>query len=230
MSSFSNVINGLDWSVPLEILGSVIPALICITLHELSHGSVAYLLGDPTAKRMGRLTLNPIKHIDIVGLIMMAVFKFGWAKHVTNNYRNFKHPKRDTAITAAAGPIATVIIACVLLFLYGLLFLPLMMSDNEAISQFLLNTVSATAYISAALAVFNLIPIPPLDGSKILFSFLSDETYMKLMRIEQYGMIILILLFSIFLMGNPLQTATQFVIDKLFFFADWGFELGKALI
>lgn len=230
MSSFSNVINGLDWSVPLEILGSVIPALICITLHELSHGYVAYLLGDPTAKRMGRLTLNPIKHIDIVGLIMMAVFKFGWAKPVPIDYRNFKHPKRDTAITAAAGPIANVIIACVFLFLYGLLFLPLMMSDNEAISQFLLNTLSATAYISAALAVFNLIPIPPLDGSKILFSFLSDETYMKLMRIEQYGMIILILLFATDIMGNPLQTATQFVIDKLFFFADWGFELGKALI
>ena len=123
MSSFSNVINGLDWSVPLEILGSVIPALICITLHELSHGYVAYLLGDPTAKRMGRLTLNPIKHIDIVGLIMMAVFKFGWAKPVPIDYRNFKHPKRDTAITAAAGPIANVIIACVFLFLYGLLFL-----------------------------------------------------------------------------------------------------------
>ncbi len=230
MSSFSDVINGLDWSVPLEILGSVIPALICITLHELSHGYVAYLLGDPTAKRMGRLTLNPIKHIDIVGLVMMAVFKFGWAKPVPIDYRNFKHPKRDTAITAAAGPVANVIIACVFMFLYGLLFLPLTMTDNEVISQFLLNTLSATAYISAALAVFNLIPIPPLDGSKILFSFLSDEVYMKLMRIEQYGMIILILLFATDLMGNPLQAATQFVIDKLFFFVDWGFELGKALI
>ena len=74
MNSFGDVMRNLDWSVPMEILMSIIPALVCITLHELSHGYVAFLLGDPTAKRMGRLTLNPIKHIDIVGLIMMAVF------------------------------------------------------------------------------------------------------------------------------------------------------------
>lgn len=229
MNSFSNVINGLDWSVPLEIVASVIPALICITLHELSHGYAAYLLGDPTAKRMGRLTLNPIMHIDIMGLVMMALFKFGWAKPVPIDSRNFKHPKRDIAITAAAGPLANVVICCVFLFLYGLFFLPLAGSENIEVSGILLNMIFTTAYISAALAIFNLIPIPPLDGSKVLFSFLSDETYMKLMRIEQYGMIILILLFATDILGNPLQTVTLYLVDKLFFIAEWGFELGKAL-
>ena len=107
MNSFGDVIRNLDWSVLMSMLMSVVPALVCITLHELSHGYVAYKLGDNTAKNMGRLTLNPIKHIDIVGLIMMVAFKFGWAKPVPVDMRNFKHPKRDMAITAlaeASGP------------------------------------------------------------------------------------------------------------------------------
>ena len=89
MGSFGDVMSNLDWSVPVHMLMSVIPALICITLHELSHGYVAYKLGDNTAKNMGRLTLNPIKHIDIFGLAMMVVFKFGWAKPVPVDMRNF---------------------------------------------------------------------------------------------------------------------------------------------
>ena len=103
MNSFGDVMRNLDWSVITNMLMSVIPALVCITLHELSHGYVAYKLGDNTAKSMGRLTLNPIKHIDIVGLIMMVAFKFGWAKPVPVDMRNFKHPKRDMAITALTG-------------------------------------------------------------------------------------------------------------------------------
>ena len=106
MNSFGNVMRNLDWSVPVQMLLSVIPALLCITLHELSHGFVAYKLGDNTAKDMGRLTLNPIKHLDIFGLLMMVVFKFGWAKPVPVNMRNFKHPKRGMALTALAGPAA----------------------------------------------------------------------------------------------------------------------------
>ena len=109
-SSFSDVIRNLNWSVLTDMLLAVIPALICITLHELSHGFVAYKLGDNTAKNMGRLTLNPIKHIDIFGLIMMVVLKFGWAKPVPVNMRNFKNPKRDMAITALAGPLSNVLI------------------------------------------------------------------------------------------------------------------------
>ena len=227
--SFGDVLSGLDWSVLTNMLLSVIPALICITLHELSHGYVAYRLGDNTAKRMGRLTLNPIKHIDILGLVMMIAFKFGWAKPVPVNMFNFKKPKRDMAITAIAGPLSNVIIACVFLFIYGLVFLPLKYSGTEfALS--VLDTVYITAYLSLSLAIFNIIPIPPLDGSKILFSLMSNESYMKLMRYERYGMIALLILVATDILGNPLYTATQFVFEKLFVFADWGFALMQAIL
>lgn len=226
--TFSDVMRGLDWSVPVQMLLSVIPALICITLHELSHGFVAYRLGDETAKRAGRLTLNPIKHIDIFGLIMMIAFKFGWAKPVPVDMRNFRNPKRDMAICALAGPVSNVIICCVFLFIFGVCYLPLNFSDTR-FSQSLVEMIYTTAYLSLALAVFNIIPIPPLDGSKVLFSVMSSESYYKLMRYEKYGMIILIALLATDILGNPLQTATQFLFDKLFVFADWGFKLYSAI-
>lgn len=227
-SSFSDVISNLNWSVLTDMLLAVIPALICITLHELSHGFVAYKLGDNTAKNMGRLTLNPIKHIDIFGLIMMVVFKFGWAKPVPVNMRNFKNPKRDMAITALAGPLSNVLICCVVLFIYGLVYLPCNLAGTEFAGS-LLYAVYITAYLSIALAIFNIIPIPPLDGSKVLFSLMSDESYMKLMRYERYGMLLLLVLIVTDVLGNPLYAVTQFVFDKLFFFAEWGSALSVSL-
>ena len=227
-SSFSDVIGNLNWSVLTDMLLAVIPALICITLHELSHGFVAYKLGDNTAKNMGRLTLNPIKHIDIFGLIMMVVFKFGWAKPVPVNMRNFKNPKRDMAITALAGPLFNVLICCVVLFIYGLVYLPCNLAGTEFAGS-LLYAVYITAYLSIALAIFNIIPIPPLDGSKVLFSLMSDEGYMKLMRYERYGMLLLLALIVTDVLGNPLYAATEFVFDKLFIFAEWGSALSVSL-
>ncbi|MEF9972124.1 MAG: site-2 protease family protein, partial [Oscillospiraceae bacterium] len=112
------------------MLISVIPALLCITFHELCHGAVAYKLGDNTAKNAGRLTLNPIKHIDIMGLLMMVVFKFGWAKPVPVNMNNFKNPKRDMAITALAGPVSNVILAAFVLLIYGFLYVPLLKAGS----------------------------------------------------------------------------------------------------
>lgn len=227
-SSFSDVIGNLNWSVLIDMLLAVIPALICITLHELSHGFVAYKLGDNTAKNMGRLTLNPIKHIDIFGLIMMVVFKFGWAKPVPVNMRNFKNPKHDMAITALAGPLSNVLICCVVLFIYGLVYLPCNLAGTEFAGS-LLYAVYITAYLSIALAIFNIIPIPPLDGSKVLFSLMSDEGYMKLMRYERYGMLLLLALIVTDVLGNPLYAATEFVFDKLFIFAEWGSALSASL-
>ena len=100
----------------------VAASLLCITFHEVSHGWVAYRLGDPTAKDAGRLTLNPLKHIDMMGLLMMVVFKFGWAKPVPVNMMRFRNPKRGMALTALAGPVSNVLLALVFLFLYGLLY------------------------------------------------------------------------------------------------------------
>ena len=103
MSDFVNIWKNLDWSVPVQIVVNILPSLLCITLHELSHGYVAYRLGDTTAKDAGRLTLNPIKHIDVMGLLMMVVFRFGWAKPVPVNMYRFKNPKKGMAVTALAG-------------------------------------------------------------------------------------------------------------------------------
>lgn len=228
MNSFGDVLRNLDWSVPVSMLMSVIPALVCITLHELSHGYAAYRLGDDTAKRMGRLTLNPIKHIDIFGLVMMVAFKFGWAKPVPVNMRNFRHPKRDMAITALAGPVSNVLICCVFLFIYGLIYRPCYFNGGQ-FSADLLEMVYITSYLSLALAVFNIIPVPPLDGSKVLFSLMSDEKYMKLMYYERYGMLILAVLLITDVLGNPLQTATGFLFEILFKFAEWGFALSGIL-
>ena len=116
MNTLQSIWNGLDWSYLLNIVLSVVPALLCITFHEVSHGCVAYRLGDPTAKNAGRLTLNPLKHIDMMGLLMMVVFKFGWAKPVPVNMMRFRNPKRGMALTALAGPVSNVLLALVFLF------------------------------------------------------------------------------------------------------------------
>ena len=230
MHILQSIWRGLDWSVLTNLLLSVVPALICITLHELAHGYVAYRLGDDTAKRAGRLTLNPLRHIDIMGLLMMIVFKFGWAKPVPVNMWKFKNPKKGMAITAAAGPIANLLIALVFLFLYGFLFALLHRPGRSL--NWLLEMLYITAYLSIALAIFNIIPIPPLDGSMVLFSCISDRSYTKLMYYERYGMIILLVLVLLLSRTSldPLSRAAYWVMDKLFFAANWGFGLAKLFV
>ena len=230
MHILQSIWRGLDWSVLTNLLLSVVPALICITLHELAHGYVAYRLGDDTAQRAGRLTLNPLRHIDIMGLLMMIVFKFGWAKPVPVNMWKFKNPKKGMAITAAAGPIANLLIALVFLFLYGFLFALLHRPGRSL--NWLLEMLYITAYLSIALAIFNIIPIPPLDGSKVLFSCISDRSYTKLMYYERYGMIILLVLVLLLSRTSldPLSRAAYWVMDKLFFAANWGFGLAKLFV
>ena len=219
MSTVQSIWNGLDWSYLTNMLLGVIPALICITLHELAHGVAAYWLGDPTAKDAGRLTLNPIKHLDLMGLLMMVVFHFGWAKPVPVNMYRFKNPKQGMAITAVAGPGMNVIIAVVFLFLYGALYRPL---HGEG---FLLEMVYLTAYLSLSFAIFNIIPISPLDGSKVLGAVLPARHYETLMRYERYGMLVLLALVATGVLGRPLSNLTQAAFNKLFFIAEWGYEL-----
>lgn len=230
MPKLHDIWNGLDWSVLTNLLLSIIPALVCITLHELAHGYVAYRLGDDTAKRAGRLTLNPLKHIDIMGLAMMVIFKFGWAKPVPVNMWKFKNPKKGMAITAAAGPLSNIIIAVICLFIYGVLlgFGPRI----GKVGSYFVEMLLITAYLSTALAIFNIIPIPPLDGSKVLYSFVSDRTYTKLMYYERYGMIILVV--AVFLLSrthlNPLGRAASLLMEQLFVAAQWGFDLAKLFV
>jgi len=171
----------------------IIPALICITIHELAHGYAAYKLGDTTAKDMGRLTLNPIKHIDPLGLLMMLLIGFGWAKPVPVNMRSFKHPKWYMAVTAFAGPLSNIILASFVMIIYGLLVMPLSRSEAGSIINIM---IANTAYLSIALAVFNMLPIPPLDGSKVLFSLLPESMYYKLMRYERFGILVLLVVMN----------------------------------
>ncbi len=222
MSAFRTVWDGLDWSFVTQTLLSVVPALISITLHEMAHGLVALWLGDTTARDAGRLTLNPLRHIDIWGLLMMVICGFGWAKPVPVNMYNFKNPKRGMALTALAGPAANIIISCLALALYGRVYASLY---DSAVGAYVLQMIELTAYLSCALAVFNILPIPPLDGSKVLFSLVSDRTYSWLMRYERYGFLILMALVFFNVISGPLSAATGWVYEKLFSIAQFTFGL-----
>lgn len=191
---------------------SVVPALICITLHELGHGFAAYLMGDDTAKRMGRFSLNPLKHLDPMGMLMMVIFHFGWAKPVPINMYRFKNPKRGMAISALAGPAVNFFIAALFLFIYGFTLVPL---SRSSAGQYIHDMIQITASISVGLAIFNLLPVPPLDGSKILFSLISDENYDKLMRYERYGSIIMFALVAAGILDKPLNTLIRTVFNFL---------------
>ena len=228
ISALQSIWNGFDFSYILSILLGLIPALVCITLHELSHGFVAYKLGDNTAKDRGRLTLNPLKHLDVMGLLMLLVFHVGWAKPVPVNMYNFKNPKRGMALTALAGPVSNFLITLVFMFLFGFAYTIVLAHYSEP-GYYLLQMLQLTAYISLGLGMFNLIPIPPLDGSKVLLSVISDSSYQKLMRYERYGMILMILLVSTGVIGKPLSAAIEYIYNLLIPLAQWGADLSYIL-
>ena len=226
ISVLQEILNGFDFSGLRDILLRVIPALLCITLHELAHGFTAYALGDDTAKAAGRLTLNPIRHLDPMGLLMMVIFGFGYAKPVPVDMRKFQNPKRGMAITALAGPLCNVLISLVFYFLYGLLILPL---SGSSAGQLALEMMETTVVLSLAMAIFNILPVPPLDGSKVLFSLLSDEGYWKLMRYERYGFLILAALLFTNAIDGPLSWLLQKGLSLLLPAVKLGFALGQSL-
>ncbi len=198
-----------NWSALLEMLLRILGILICLTVHETSHGLAAYALGDPTAKRMKRLSFNPLHHIDWLGLASMFLCGFGWAKPVPVDMRHFKNPRLGMAVTALAGPISNFLLALALFF--GASQLSALMSDQLAltgsIALGLFEFLLSTAIMSIGLGLFNLVPIPPLDGSKVLFSVLPERAYYILMRFERYGMLLLMLVIWLDLGGNYLSNA-----------------------
>jgi Zn-dependent protease len=160
-----------------------------------------------------------------MGFAMMVIFHFGWAKPVPVNMMYFKNPKRGMALTALAGPASNVLLTAGMLALYGPLYILMSLGIGGWAIELLTEMVSTTAYLSMAFAVFNLLPVPPLDGSKILFSVLSDRNYLKLMIIERYGMILMLILVSTGILRTPLSYVTGFCFDLLFpiaqVTADW---------
>ena len=206
----------------------VAASLLCITFHETCHGLAAYRLGDNTAKRMGRLSLNPLKHVDLMGLIMMALFRFGWAKPVPVDMRNFKNPKAGMALTALAGPVSNVVLAYAAVVLCNFV---MFLADRLG-STWLLALAQFFVYveiISAGLAVFNVFPIPPLDGSKVLFALLSDRAYDRLMRYEKYGMGLLMALLVTGAIDRPLGAMRDWLLTWLNSLGAWGYTLPSAI-
>lgn len=159
--------------------------LIAIIFHELAHGYMAYKLGDPTAKEAGRLTVNPLKHIDIVGFLFMLIFKFGWAKPVPINTSYFKNRKRDTILVSVAGPMTNFIIAIISAFI---------ISSNIINNNIVLEMLVVTLWYNIMLGVFNLLPFPPLDGSKIIASILPVKWEYKFYKYEKYFYLVLVFL------------------------------------
>ena len=168
------------------IIFAVPSILIASTIHEYAHGLIAFKLGDPTAKAEGRLTLNPLSHIDPIGALSMIIFRFGWSKPVPINENNFEKRELGTAITALAGPISNLLLAC-LLAVINLIFQP---NLNSILGNFVLTFT----VINLALAFFNLLPIPPLDGHKIVRAIIPRKARYQWERLEKFSILLLILL------------------------------------
>lgn len=173
--------------------------LFSLTIHEYAHAYVAHKLGDDTAKRLGRLTLNPLKHLDLIGTILLLLVHFGWAKPVPVDPSNFKNPKKDMLYVAIAGPISNLITAVVAAVFLKLIVFNTSMSSVFSITEPVTQILIWLIFISVVLAVFNMLPFPPLDGSRVLYGLLPDEMSRQIMKIETYGIFIL---FALILFGG----------------------------
>ena len=210
MHYLSNLWAALDFGSLRDMILRLVSVFLCLTIHETCHGLAAYALGDPTAKAEHRLSLNPLHHIDWLGLVMMFVAGFGWAKPVPVNPNYFKKPKQGMALTALAGPVSNFLLALLMLLAARIFCDVAAYSEaNQRILDFLL----MVALLSIGLGLFNLLPIPPLDGSKVLFAVLPDGAYNQLMRYERYGMLLLFALVFFDVGSSAFSAAIEWVFE-----------------
>ena len=204
-----------------ELLYSIPCILIALTVHEVAHGWMAYKLGDPTAKTMGRLTLNPLKHLDPIGALCMLFFHFGWAKPVPIDSRYFKKPKRDVALTALAGPVSNILMAFCGILLFSILRAVFAQvgaasSFGATIQQLVLYLLFYFYSLNLSLAVFNFLPVPPLDGSRIFLVFLPQKYYFGIMKYERYIQLALMLCLWLGFLDGILSTLVGWLASGMF--------------
>ena len=219
----------------IYLVAKVLAFATALPVHEAAHAYVAYRLGDPTGKVYGRLTLNPLRHLDPIGLFAMLFIGVGWAKPVPVNPSNFKNPRRGMALTAAAGPISNLVLAYVNMLVFKVLVYTRpyigVLDGYEGLSGLYSNVAYIfmfLAIINVALAVFNMLPIPPLDGSRILSVFLPEKQYFAIQKYERYIMIGLMLLLYLGLLDGVLGTLNSGalrILDLSTRYVDWLFGL-----
>ena len=208
MHYLTNLWNALDFGTLRDAAVQLLAVLFCLTVHETCHGLAALALGDPTAKRQHRLSLNPLRHIDWFGLLMMLVAGFGWARPVPVNPNYFKKPRQGMALTALAGPASNLLLALLLLIPARLIYT---YAHYSVFNQTALDFLTSTAALSIGLGLFNLIPIPPLDGSEVLAVLLPERAYRWLMRYERFGIFALWLLVALGVGGWYMSLAIRWV-------------------
>lgn len=192
------------------ILSRCFVVFCCSPIHEMAHGLVAYKCGDDTAKLQGRLTINPFAHLDLVGTLMILLFGFGYARPVPVNPARLKHPRRDMALVALAGPVSNLLMGFVSVFVYYIL---ITVGSANAGAVAVAYFFYYAAQVNVMLAVFNLLPIPPLDGSKIFSAVLPDKIYFKIMQYDRYIMIALMVLLFTGVLNVPISWLSEKMLE-----------------
>lgn len=214
-----DLINYGDFRIAMIVFLLTVPSmLIALTFHEVAHGFVAYKCGDPTAKYMGRLTLNPIKHLDPIGTLLMLVVGYGWARPVPVNSRYFKKPRRDMALTALAGPVTNLLLGFVGVVLYCLVAYyngaEILLGTATPLVQACYLFTYYFAMLNLVFAVFNMIPLPPFDGSRIFLVFLPPRYYFGIMKYERYILLGMLVLMYV-LPWSPINLIADFIFAQM---------------